>query len=83
MNPSEKQRPSAGKRKKPQKGRPLFGWTKSGGGSDGNLTAALGISTIDGLGPIGGKAHSVDEYGKISSIMPRYAFVKALIDSLL
>lgn len=47
------------------------------------LTAALGISTIDGLGPIGGKAHSVDEYGKISSIMPRYAFVKALIDSLL
>jgi len=84
MNPSEKTEALCRKAEEAAKKVGLsFGWTKSGGGSDGNLTAALGISTIDGLGPIGGKAHSVDEYGKISSIMPRYAFVKALIDSLL
>ncbi|MDY2739833.1 MAG: M20 family metallopeptidase [Acidaminococcus sp.] len=84
MNPSEKTEILCRKAEEAAKKVGIsFGWTKSGGGSDGNLTAALGIPTIDGLGPIGGKAHSVDEYGKISSIMPRYAFVKALVDSLL
>jgi glutamate carboxypeptidase len=30
---------------------------QSGGGSDGNLTAALGIPTLDGLGAVGGHPH--------------------------
>jgi glutamate carboxypeptidase len=34
----------------------------AGGGSDANLTAALGVPTIDGLGPEGGGAHTEDEY---------------------
>lgn len=34
----------------------------SGGGSDGNLTAARGIATLDGLGPGGHGAHTNDEY---------------------
>jgi len=50
-----------------------------GGGSDGNLTAALGIPTLDGLGAVGDGAHSVGEY-IIARTMPRRA---ALIAALL
>lgn len=46
-------------------------WTATGGGSDGNFTAALGIPTIDGLGPTGGAAHSPDEYIELDSIIPK------------
>lgn len=44
--------------------------TSTGGCSDGNFTAALGIPTIDALGPVGGDAHSEDEYVELSSIVP-------------
>jgi glutamate carboxypeptidase len=60
-----------------------FAWQSAGGGSDGNLTAALGVPTIDGLGPVAGNGHSVKEYGLISSIAPRFAFMKALVYELL
>ncbi len=43
-------------------------WT--GGCSDGNFTAALGVPTIDALGPIGGSAHGEDEYVELDSISP-------------
>lgn len=36
--------------------------TDAGGGSDGNLTAAMGIPTIDGLGPSGDFPHTDKEY---------------------
>lgn len=36
--------------------------TGAGGGSDGNLTAAIGVPTIDGVGPSGGHAHTHQEY---------------------
>jgi glutamate carboxypeptidase len=36
--------------------------TEAGGGSDGNLTAALGVPTLDGLGPSGDHAHTHQEY---------------------
>jgi glutamate carboxypeptidase len=42
----------------------------TGGGSDGNFTSALGIPTIDGLGPRGGNAHSLDEFLDLESINP-------------
>lgn len=54
-------------------------WAKTGGGSDGNFSAALGIPTIDGLGPIGGGSHSVDEYLVIESIEPRFKLLTELI----
>ena len=54
-------------------------WAKTGGGSDGNFSAALGIPTIDGLGPIGGGSHSIDEYLVIESIEPRFKLLKELI----
>lgn len=46
-------------------------WAQTGGGSDGNFSAALGVPTIDGLGPVGGNAHSDREYLEIDSIEPR------------
>ena len=42
----------------------------TGGGSDGNFTSALGIPTIDGLGPRGGSAHSQVEFLDLESINP-------------
>lgn len=51
----------------------------SGGGSDGNFTAALGIPTLDGLGPVGRDAHSVDEWIDLASIADRMTLVAGLI----
>jgi glutamate carboxypeptidase len=42
----------------------------TGGGSDGNFTAAMGIPTIDAMGPRGGRAHSKDEYLELDSVVP-------------
>jgi glutamate carboxypeptidase len=53
--------------------------TATGGGSDGNTTAAMGIPTLDALGPVGGGAHSPGEYLEISSIVPRAAMLAGLI----
>ena len=44
--------------------------THTGGCSDGNYTAALGIPTIDAMGVRGGCAHSEDEYIELDSIVP-------------
>ena len=54
----------------------------TGGASDANTTAALGIPTIDGLGPVGGDDHSVDEWLDVSSIVPRTTLLAALIDRI-
>jgi glutamate carboxypeptidase len=51
----------------------------TGGMSDGNFTAARGIATLDGLGPIGGLDHSPFEYVEIPSIAPRTALLAGLI----
>jgi glutamate carboxypeptidase len=51
----------------------------TGGASDANTTAGMGVPTIDGLGPIGGYDHSPDEYLEVSSIVPRTALLGALI----
>lgn len=54
----------------------------TGGGSDGNFTAALGIPTLDGLGIDGDGAHTLQEYALISSITPRRALIKGLLETL-
>jgi len=51
----------------------------TGGASDANTTAALGLPTIDGLGPVGGDDHSVDEWLDVSSIVPRTTLLATLI----
>ena len=54
----------------------------TGGASDANTTAALGVPTIDGLGPIGGLDHSPGEYLEVSSIVPRTTLLAALIAAI-
>src|SRR5579859_5841881 len=51
----------------------------AGGGSDGNLTAALGIPTLDGLGAVGNGAHSPGEYIVARSMPQRAALLAALL----
>src|SRR5205085_3494257 len=52
----------------------------TGGASDGNFTAALGIPTLDGLGPVGGGAHALDEFVEVGSISLRAALLAGLIN---
>src|SRR3954467_267151 len=54
----------------------------TGGGSDGNFTAALGVPTLDGLGIDGDGAHTLHEYGLVSSIEPRRQLMVRLLETL-
>jgi glutamate carboxypeptidase len=51
----------------------------TGGGSDGNFTAALGIPTLDGLGAVGEGAHAANESILIDRIADRTALLAKLI----
>ena len=51
----------------------------TGGGSDGNFTAALGVPTLDGLGPRGDGAHALHEHVLREDLPWRAAFVARLI----
>jgi len=55
-----------------------IGECMAGGGSDGNLTAALGVPTLDGLGAVGDGAHSAHEH-VIARTMPQRAALLAAI----
>lgn len=54
----------------------------TGGGSDGNFTAAVGLPTLDGLGPLGGGAHAAHEHIRIESMPERAALLAALLMGL-
>ncbi|MBA7576315.1 Carboxypeptidase G2 [subsurface metagenome] len=54
----------------------------SGGASDGNLTSAVGIPTICGMGPEGYGCHSEDEYVEIESIFERTKLLAQVLCSL-
>jgi glutamate carboxypeptidase len=56
--------------------------TGTGGGSDGNFTAALGVPTIDGLGAVGNGAHSANEFILVSMLPKRAALVAGLLMEL-
>jgi glutamate carboxypeptidase len=43
----------------------------TGGCADSGFTAAVGCPTLCGLGPVGGNAHTPEEYVEIDSIVPR------------
>ncbi|MCH7587481.1 MAG: M20 family metallopeptidase [Chloroflexi bacterium] len=51
----------------------------TGGASDANFVAALGIPVLDGLGAVGGGAHSREEHIRITSLAQRAALLAALI----
>lgn len=54
-----------------------------GGASDGNLTAAAGIPTLDGLGAVGDGAHADHEWASIPAMAERSALVAAIVTSIL
>lgn len=56
--------------------------TSTGGGSDGNFTAALGIPTLDGLGAVGEGAHAIHESILIDRIADRTALLAGLLARL-
>jgi len=56
-----------------------LGECTAGGGSDGNLTAALGIPTLDGLGAVGDGAHSAHEHILVNTMPARAALLAALL----
>jgi len=54
----------------------------TGGGSDGNFTAALGVPTLDGLGAVGDGGHADHEHVRVSAIAPRLAWFARLLAEL-
>jgi glutamate carboxypeptidase len=59
-----------------------LGEGSAGGGSDGNFTAALGVPTLDGLGPVGDGAHAAHEHVEISALPWRAALLAGLLAAL-
>lgn len=53
-----------------------------GGGTDGNFTAAVGVPTLDGMGPDGGLSHSEREFLELPSIWERMAILLLVIEHL-
>ena len=51
----------------------------TGGGSDGNFTAALGVATLDGMGAVGEGAHAGHESIVVEHLVPRTALLAGLI----
>jgi glutamate carboxypeptidase len=51
----------------------------TGGGSDGNFTAAIGVPTLDGLGAVGDGAHALHEHVEIEALADRAALLAGLI----
>jgi glutamate carboxypeptidase len=56
--------------------------TSTGGGSDASFTSAAGVATIDGMGPVGGNAHSDKEYMEITSLSERTILLAKVIEKL-
>ncbi len=59
-----------------------LGEGSTGGGSDGNLTAALGVPTLDGLGAVGDGAHALHEHVIVDQLPWRAALTAGLIHRL-
>ena len=51
----------------------------SGGASDGNLTSALGIPTLDGMGAVGEGAHARHESIQVEHLAPRTALLAGML----
>ncbi|MFC0180189.1 M20 family metallopeptidase [Thorsellia kenyensis] len=54
----------------------------TGGGSDASFTSHEGLATVDGLGPVGGKQHTSDEYLDINSLVTRTILLIESIKSI-
>lgn len=56
-----------------------LGKTGTGGGSDGNFTAALGVPTLDGMGAAGQGSHALSEHTLVESLPERAALLAELM----
>jgi glutamate carboxypeptidase len=54
----------------------------TGGCADSGFTAALGVPTLCGLGPVGGKAHTDEEFCRLDTLLPRTQALAAAICAL-
>jgi glutamate carboxypeptidase len=54
----------------------------TGGGSDGNFTAALGVPTLDGMGAVGDGAHAPHESVLIEHLVPRTALLALMMANI-
>ena len=55
------------------------GAVATGGASDANVIATLGVPVLDGLGPIGGGMHAADEHVDVASLPDRVALLAGAI----
>jgi glutamate carboxypeptidase len=53
----------------------------TGGASDANTVAGLGVPVLDGLGPVGGADHAPGEWLDLDSVVPRTTLLAAMIAS--
>jgi glutamate carboxypeptidase len=60
-------------------GLPPLRANRSGVASDANITAAIGIPTLDGLGAIGAHPHARSERADVTSMPTRAAFLAATL----
>ncbi|WP_431894981.1 M20 family metallopeptidase [Nonomuraea sp. bgisy101] len=63
-------------------GSPLLEGAHVGGGSDGNITAGLGVDTLDGLGAVGDGAHTRHEWVDVAALVERTRLVSRLVDRI-
>lgn len=60
-----------------------YDWEVAGGCSDGNFLGVLGVGVVDAVGPVGGEAHSKNEYLDISTIEERINLAKAVVRKMI
>ena len=51
----------------------------TGGGSDGNFTAAMGVATLDGMGAVGVGAHAAHEHVEVGKLVERTALLAGVV----
>jgi glutamate carboxypeptidase len=56
-----------------------LGEAATGGGSDGNFTAAIGVATLDGMGAVGSGAHAAHEHVVVKHLVERTALLAAMV----
>jgi glutamate carboxypeptidase len=54
----------------------------SGGAADSSFSAGVFKPTLDGLGLVGGNAHSLNEYAEVESIVPRFYLLTRMLMEL-
>lgn len=60
-----------------------YNWEVAGGCSDGNFLGVLGVGVVDAVGPVGGDAHSRNEYLDISTVEEKIELAKNVIQKMI